>query len=139
MELIDRKEICVRFSEVDSMRIVWHGNYLKYFEDGRESFGEKYNLGYMDVYKHNVMIPLVKIACDFKRPLVYGDSAIIETRYRPTEAAKIVFDYTVYRKSDNEIMATGSSTQVFLTPSGELLLICPEFYSGWKKLWGLTS
>ena len=38
MELTDRKEIIVRFSEVDSMRIVWHGNYLKYFEDGRESF-----------------------------------------------------------------------------------------------------
>jgi acyl-CoA thioester hydrolase len=139
MELIDRKEICVRFSEVDSMRIVWHGNYLKYFEDGRESFGEKYNLGYMDVYKHNVMIPLVKISCDFKRPLVYGDTAVIETRFRNTEAAKIIFEYTVFRKSDNEVMATGSSVQVFLTPGGELLLVNPEFYTGWKKLWGLIK
>ena len=31
MELIDRKEINVRFGEVDSMAIVWHGNYIKYF------------------------------------------------------------------------------------------------------------
>ena len=63
IQLIDRKEILVRFSEVDSMRIVWHGNYLKYFEDGREAFGLKYNLGYLDVYKHNVMIPIVKVNC----------------------------------------------------------------------------
>ncbi len=137
MALTDRKEIDIRFSEVDSMRIVWHGNYIRYFEDGRESFGLRYNLGYLDVYKHQVMIPIVKINCDFKRPLEYGDTAIVETRYVPTDAAKIVFEYTIYRKSDMEVMATGSSVQVFLTPAGELLLTSPEFYTGWKKRWDL--
>jgi acyl-CoA thioester hydrolase len=137
MILKDTKEIVVRFSEVDSMRIVWHGNYLKYFEDGRESFGLKYSLGYLDVYKHNVMIPIVKSACDYKRPLEYGDTAIVETRFVSSEAAKIVFEYTIYRKRDMEISATGSTTQVFLTPQGELLLTSPEFFSGWKKKWGV--
>jgi acyl-CoA thioester hydrolase len=137
MELTDRKEIMVRFSEVDSMRIVWHGNYLKYFEDGRESFGVKYSLGYLEVYKHNVMIPIVKITCDYKRPLEYGDIAVVETRFVPTEAAKIVFEYTIFRKRDQEIVATGSSTQVFLTPDGELLLTPPPFFSGWRRKWGV--
>ncbi|HNX86903.1 MAG TPA: acyl-CoA thioesterase [Bacteroidales bacterium] len=137
MELIDHKEILIRFSEVDSMRIVWHGNYLKYFEDGRESFGVRYNLGYLDVYKHNVMIPIVKVSCDFKRPLSIGDTAVVETRYVPSEAAKIVFNYTIYRKSDMEVMATGNTVQVFLTPQGDLLLTSPEFYTGWKKRWNL--
>ena len=41
----------VRFSEVDSMKIVWHGNYVHYFEDGREAFGKKYEgLSYLDMY-----------------------------------------------------------------------------------------
>ncbi|MDP1622259.1 MAG: acyl-CoA thioesterase [Bacteroidales bacterium] len=137
MELTDRKEIVVRFSEVDSMRIVWHGNYLKYFEDGRESFGTKYSLGYLDVYKHNVMIPLVKITCDYKRPLEYGDIAVVETRFVPSEAAKIVFEYTVHRQKDQEVAATGSSTQVFLTPQGELLLTAPDFFNRWKSKWGI--
>ena len=40
----------VRFSEVDSMRVVWHGEYVRYFEDGREAFGEQYpGLGYLDI------------------------------------------------------------------------------------------
>mgnify|MGYP001221579632 CR=1 FL=1 len=136
-QLKDTKEIIVRFSEVDSMRIVWHGNYLKYFEDGRESFGLKYSLGYLDVYRHNVMIPIVKANCDYKRPLEYGDTAVVETRYIPTEAAKIMFEYTIYRKRDNEVAATGSTVQVFLTPAGELLLTSPDFYTGWKKKWGV--
>ena len=81
------------------------------------------------------MIPIVKVNCDFKRPLVYGDELVVETKYVPTEAAKIVFEYIVSRKKDGEIMATGSSTQVFLTPEGELLLNSPAFYTGWKKKW----
>ncbi len=137
MELVDRIEIKVRFGEVDSMKIVWHGNYIKYFEDGRESFGLKYGLGYLDVYKHNVMIPIVKVDCDFKKPLVYGDTAIVETRYIDCAAAKILFTYKVFRKEDLELMATGTSMQVFLTPQGELLLTPPPFYTGWKKHWGI--
>jgi acyl-CoA thioester hydrolase len=138
MQLTDRKEITVRFGEVDSMAIVWHGNYIKYFEDGRESFGTRYNLGYLDVYKYNIMIPIVKVSCDYKRPLVYGDIAVVETRFVNCEAAKIQFEYSIYRKSDMELMATGSSLQVFLTPEKELLLTAPEFFIGWKKKWGIV-
>ncbi|MFH0758774.1 MAG: acyl-CoA thioesterase, partial [Bacteroidota bacterium] len=98
-ELVDRTEVKVRFGEVDSMRIVWHGNYLKYFEDAREAFGERYGLGYLEVYKHNVMIPIVKVQCDFKKPLKYGENAIVEATFVNTEAAKIVFEYKIFRKS----------------------------------------
>jgi acyl-CoA thioester hydrolase len=137
MELIDSKEIAVRFGEVDSMAIVWHGNYIKYFEDGRESFGAKYDLGYLDVYRNNIMIPIVKVTCDYKKPLVYGDVAVIETRFVNSEAAKINFEYSIFRKSDHELMATGTTMQVFLTPEKELLLNAPEFFIGWKQKWGL--
>jgi acyl-CoA thioester hydrolase len=68
---------------------------------------------------------------------VYGDTAIIETRFINSEAAKILFEYSVFRKSDNELMATGTSMQVFLTPEKELLLTAPEFFTGWKKKWGI--
>jgi acyl-CoA thioester hydrolase len=136
-ELVERTEVKVRFGEVDSMQIVWHGNYLKYFEDAREAFGERYGLGYLDVYKHNVMIPIVKVLCDYKKPLKYGEYAIIEATFVNSDAAKIVFEYKIFRKSDMEIAATGSTVQVFLTPGGELLLTSPEFFLGWKKRWGL--
>lgn len=137
LPLVDKLEVTVRFSEVDSMKIVWHGNYIKYFEDGRESFGNRFNLGYLDVYKHKIMIPIVKVECDYKRPLVYGDKAIVETTFVNSPAAKIVFNYKIYRKEDHELMATGSTTQVFLTPEGELLLTHPPFFSGWKEKYGL--
>ena len=55
--LIDRTTIKVRFSEIDSMQIVWHGEYVRYFEDGRESFGKHYGLGYMDIYSEDIWYP----------------------------------------------------------------------------------
>ena len=45
--LVSTTEVDVRFSEVDSLRVVWHGNYLLYFELGREAFGKQYDLEYL--------------------------------------------------------------------------------------------
>ena len=137
--MITTTEILVRFSEVDSMGVVWHGNYIKYFEDGREDFGNKYSINYLEFKKQGIVIPIVKIVCDYKRPLVYGDSAIVETRFVICEAAKILYEYTIYKGKTNEIVATGSSIQVFLTLDGELLLDFPPFFMEWKKKNGLMK
>ena len=137
--LVCRTELRVRFSEVDSMSVVWHGNYIRYFEDGREAFGNLYGINYMDFYHTGVLIPLVKITVDYKKPLVYGETAIIETRFVNCEAAKLVYDYTIYRNNISDVIATGSSTQVFLTTEKELMLEFPPFFYEWKKKHGLLS
>lgn len=129
--------IRVRFSEVDSMGMVWHGHYIKYFEDGREDFGNKFGINYADLYKHGFLIPVVKITCDYRKPLVYGDRVLVNTRFVESESAKIVFDYTVFRNETQEVVARGSSTQVFLNMNHELLLSFPDFFLEWKKSVGL--
>lgn len=138
--LTNTTEIKVRFSEVDSMAIVWHGHYLKYFEDGRENFGKAYGLGYLDVYeKHGFLIPIVKIDCSYKRPIRYTDEVLLETRYVDSQAAKIIFEYKLYKKKDGEIFATGRSEQVFLDKSQQLQLTTPGFFDQWKLRWNIKS
>ncbi len=136
--LINRTAIRVRFSEVDSMRIVWHGEYIRYFEDGRESFGRQFSgLGYMEMHEAGYFVPMVHVEVDFKSPLAVGDTVIIETRYINSEAAKICFQYVLYRESDMQVVATGESMQVFLNRSFELELVSPLFYQEWKKRWNI--
>ena len=137
--LSEKAEITPRFSEVDSLGIVWHGNYLKYFEDGREAFGAKYNLGYLDVFNNGFVTPLVKINCDFKKILKYGDKATIKVTYIDTEAAKITFKYLILKQGTDEVIATGESVQVFLNGKGDLHLTIPPFFAEWKKKWGITT
>lgn len=130
--------IKIRFSDVDSMGIVWHGNYIRYFEDGREDFGKKYGLTYLDFYHKGIFIPLVKVSCDYKKPLLYGDTARIVTKFINSESARIQYEYVIYNNVTNEIAATGSSVQVFLDLSRELLLTTPTFFLDWKKENGLV-
>ena len=60
--LSNTKEVTVRFSECDALKMVWHGNYVKYFEDGREEFGKEYEMGYLDMYdKTGLAVPIIHI------------------------------------------------------------------------------
>ena len=133
-------DLAVRFSEVDSLGIVWHGHYLKYFEDGREAFGAAFGLGYLDVLKEGFVIPIVKIDIDYKRVLKYGDKINVQTTYWQTESAKMKFSYVIKNIRTDEIAATGTSTQVFLhNDTNNLCLVSPEFYLDWKRKMGLIK
>ena len=127
----------VRFDEVDSMNIVWHGSYVKFFEDARVAFGEKYDLGYLLIFSNGFYAPLVKMDFKFVTPLVFGDKFIAEAEYVPCEGAKIVFNYRITRASDGLLAATGSTTQVFLDREYKLSLYSPEFYDEWKSKYGV--
>lgn len=137
--LTDRTEVNVRFGEVDSMGIVWHGNYVKYIEEGRESFGHKYGISYLDIYANNVMSPVVKMNIEFKKQVQYGDRLIVETEYIDSAAAKIIFRFKIFRKADNELVATAESTQVFIDLNKEMILYPPPFVLDWKKKVGLID
>ena len=134
--LINRKEVRVRFSEADPMGVVWHGNYVQYLEDGREAFGLQYGLGYRHYYENNLGAPVVKLSIDFKKSIKYGDDIVVETIYLFTEAAKVVFEYKIFKSGTNEIVATAKSTQVFTDIAGNLILTRPPFYESWLKTMG---
>lgn len=118
--------------------VVWHGNYIRYFEDGREAFGKQYGLGYMDVYNAGFIVPIVNVNCDYKRFLRYEDKVVIETVYTPTESAKINFTYRLLNAQTGELVVKGSSMQVFVHRDNfELQLTNPDFFLDWKQKHGL--
>ncbi|MDR1973058.1 MAG: acyl-CoA thioesterase [Bacteroidales bacterium] len=136
--LVSRITSRVRFSELDPMQIVWHGNYVRYFEDGRQHFGEEYSgLGYMDMYSNGYTAPLVELNVEYLKPLGYHDSVIIETRYIRCDAAKIIFEYCLYREADNSLVCRGRTVQAFVDLNGALQLNNPEFYLEWKRKWNI--
>ncbi|MCU4173565.1 acyl-CoA thioesterase [Carboxylicivirga sp. N1Y90] len=136
-KLINTTNIKVRFSEVDAMQIVWHGNYVKFLEDGREAFGQQYGLGYYDVYDKGYLTPIVKVDIDYKNQVHYGDELEVKTIFKSVDAAKIYFEYEISRKTDQKIVAKAMSIQVFLNKEGELQITNPPFYIEWKNEQGL--
>ncbi|MCB0518420.1 MAG: acyl-CoA thioesterase [Lewinellaceae bacterium] len=135
-----RTEVPVRFNEADPLGIVWHGHYIRYFEDGREAFGAQYGLTYLDFYKNGLVVPIVNIDCSYKKPLRYGDKVIVETTYHNLKAAKILFKYKLFHAQNGDLVATGSSVQVFLDhKTNHLHLNNPSFFESWKHKNGLPA
>lgn len=134
-ELKTSKVIDIRFSEVDSMKIVWHGSYPLYFEDAREAFGKKFGLEYMDIYGNGFYAPLVDLSFKYKKPITYGMRPEITITYKETDAAKIVFDYEITDTATGDVLATGHSVQVFMDLDYQLVWYTPKFYEEWKKRW----
>jgi acyl-CoA thioester hydrolase len=123
----------IRFSEVDSMGVVWHGNYVRLFEDAREAFGIKYGIPYLDVYNHGYYTPIVSLGCEYKSPLKYGDEAIVEITFCDTPAAKIIFKYKICNAATDLLVATGETVQVFISVTDNSLSITnPAFFEEWK-------
>ena len=135
--LISEIEVKVRFSETDAMGIVWHGNYIKYMEDGREDWGEKYGISYLDVYSHGLVTPIVKNNLNHKRTLKFGDVAIVKTKYINTPAAKLIYEYQIFRKSDMKMVLEAKTVQVFTDVNENLMLNIPDWVAVWKKEQGL--
>lgn len=135
-ELTVTCDIRIRFNETDALGIVWHGNYITYFEDGREAFGRKHQISYLDVMRHGYSTPIVKSVCEHKLSLKYGDVVRVETTFVDTPAAKMIFRFKIYN-SENQIVCTGETTQVFLDEQGSLTLNIPPFFEAWKKKIGL--
>lgn len=128
------KLIEVSFSDIDSLHIVWHGKYVKYFEDAREYFGKKYNFGYMTFYENKYMLPLVDLEISYKKMVAYDEILKVEITYVPTESAKVIFTYKIFNQT-NEIVCTGKSVQVITTIEKKLVLKNPDFVKKWIKKW----
>ena len=133
------KPLTIRFSEVDSMNVVWHGSYALYFEDAREYFGEQYGLSYNTYIENGYFAPIVELSFHYKKAIRYGMKPRITITYHPTVAAKIVFDYEIVDGSDGSLIATGSTVQVFMNMNYELVWANPDFYLQWKEEHGVLD
>ena len=122
----------IRFSETDAMGVVWHGNYLKFFEDGREVLGETFGMSYFDVYSNGFVIPIVKVNVNYKSPIYYGEEVEVRVRQIHTKVAKIVFQYEIWNLTSGKLSCVGSTEQVFLNEKTRMLeLFAPDFYTQW--------
>jgi acyl-CoA thioester hydrolase len=136
------EETCVvpiRFHEVDSMLVVWHGHYVAYLEEARRALGRRYGVDYPTFFAHSTPAPVAQLRVDYLAPARLLDTLIVTARLFKSEAAKLEFEYEIRRQADGSLLVFATSLQVFTNPQGELLLTLPPFmterYRAWETLW----
>lgn len=130
-------ERTISFYDIDALRVVWHGNYVKYLETAREVFGHKYGLEYLSFLDHGYIVPVTDLHIQYKQVIPYEETIIIRIEYVPTHASKIIYRYQILRKSDHAVMTEATTTQHFVREDNhETELAAPAFYKEWQKKWG---
>ena len=106
--------IPVRYAETDKMAVVYHANYLLYFEDARTRFLEELGYPYARIEQAVYMSPVVSFEVHYGEPLRYGDVAIVRTCVSESRGTKTTYSYEVFKQGDDMEVAkpcvTGTST-----------------------------
>jgi acyl-CoA thioester hydrolase len=112
-----RTQITVRYAETDMMGIVYHGNYLPWFEVGRTTLLKECGLPYKELESQGYHLPVIELGVKFSRPARYDDTVTVITHLKERPTLRVRLDYEVRR--GEELLVTGFTTHAFINKSGE--------------------
>lgn len=106
-------QLRVRYAETDQMGVVWHGNYLQYFETGRTEALRACGWSYRGLEQAGIMLPLVEAHLKYSKPARYDDLLTVKTFVREPATARLRFEYEV-RNEAGELLVTGHTVLGFV-------------------------
>ena len=118
----------VRYAETDQMGVVYYANYFVWFEIGRTDYCRQHGFAYRDMEKEDGLCIIVAEArCRYKAPAHYDDEIEVRTRLKAVRRRVLVFDYQIYRRADDELLAEGETVHVITDLNGRPRAL-PEKY-----------
>lgn len=100
----------VEFYDVDTMGVVWHGNYVKYMEAVRCVLLDKIGYGYSVMMEEGYAFPVITISVKYVRSLVFGENAVIKA-YLLEYKDRVRIKYEVLN-SAGEVATKAESVQI---------------------------
>lgn len=127
MSTISETTLRVRYAETDQMAVVYHSNYLIWFEVGRVELMRQMGFTYLEMEKDGINLPVVEVKCRYKHPARYDDEVTIRTRVEQMRPSMLRFHYETVRKSDGQLLATGESTHMVVGRDMKHVHLTPKY------------
>lgn len=103
----------VRYAETDKMGVVYHANYLVWFEIGRTEYCRARGFSYRDMEEsENAFLVVAESYCRYKAPAYYDDVLIVRTHITELRRRSLRFGYEIIRESDGVVIAEGETGHV---------------------------
>jgi len=119
-------EIIVEFHDLDPLKVVWHGNYINYFETGRRSLLEKINFDYFEMEKSGYAFPIIEVSAKYLGSLRFKDRALIKAVLLEYEN-RLKIRYEIRNAQTGIITTKGVSTQMaFDMRINDSCFVCPK-------------
>jgi acyl-CoA thioester hydrolase len=119
----------VRYSETDKMGVVYHANYLIWFEIGRTEFCRARGFSYREMEENEqAFLVVAESYCRYKSPAYYDDELIVRTHITEKRRRALRFGYEIIRVSDGQVIAEGETGHVVTDGQGHVRSF-PEAYN----------
>ena len=124
-ELAIEIEVVPAFYDIDPMLVVWHGHYLKFFEQARSALFDRLEYGYVAMHASGFFWPVVDLRVKYVRPARLGQRLGVRAEITEWEN-RVRTDYLIRDAVSGEVVTRGHSLQVAVaTDTGEMQFVCP--------------
>ncbi|MSP85261.1 MAG: acyl-CoA thioesterase [Flavobacteriaceae bacterium] len=106
-------QVRVRYSETDQMGVVYHGNYIPYFEMGRVEWLRNKGVSYKKMEENGVALPIVSMNINYKKSARYDELLTVTTVFKSQTSLKVEFDCEIHNEK-KELLTTAHFILVFL-------------------------
>ena len=106
-------QVRVRYSETDQMSVVYHGNYVPYFELGRVEWLRNKGISYKSLEESGIALPIVSMTINYKKPARYDDLLTVITKFKSQSSVKVEFDCEIWGE-EKELLTTAHFLLVFV-------------------------
>src|SRR5438132_9193972 len=105
----------VRYAETDQARVVYHSNYLIWFEVGRVELCRDHGFNYRDMERAaDARLPVTEARVRYRQPARYDDEILVRTRIAELRSRAITFAYQVIRATDGVLLAEGETAHIVM-------------------------
>ena len=118
----------VHFYDTDTMGVVHHSNYIRWFETGRVEFLRVIGIDLNDMMNDGVLFPIVEINAKYHSPAKFDDELEIETSAVALTKVKMEFAYKIRKVGEEKILVEGFSRNVFTDAATGKISRLPEKY-----------
>ncbi len=119
-------EVRVRYAETDAQGVVYYANYLVWFEVARMSYLRAIGYDYATLERDGLGFVIAEATCRYHAPAHFDEQLVVRTSVGEIRNRSFVFEYGVYNKEGGQLLATGSTVQVFTDERGKPREIPPR-------------
>ena len=121
-------DIRVRYAETDGMKVVYHGNYLTYFEEARTNLFRNIGVVYSEIEKAGIYLVVLEAHVQYHRSALYDDILHVQAAFKELPALKLTIDYKITRNSETDILVTGQTIHAFVNAQTNKPIRPPQEY-----------
>ena len=120
-KLSHKTTIRVIYGDTDTMGVVYHANYLRWFEIGRTELFRHIGLPYREIEARGLMLPVSEVNCKYHTPAKYDDVLVIEATLNTAFRAGMQFDYAITSHDGSVTHTTGWTRHAFINDKGKVV------------------